>query len=138
MKQAIDAGKIGRPVLGGFTMFSSRDQAYYQSDPWRGKWDTEGGGVLINQSPHMLDLLIWLMDDQVDEVCGYWANLNHPYIEVEDSAVAILRFTKRRARLDRHEPVTKVREFTRRFTFTAPTAVRSASRPTGARPSSRV
>lgn len=94
MKQAIDTGKIGRPVLGVFTMYSWRDQAYYQSDPWRGKWDTEGGGVLTNQSPHMLDLLLWLMDDQVVEVCGYWANLNHPYIEVEDSAVAILRFAR--------------------------------------------
>ena len=94
MKEAIDCGKIGHPVLGTFTMLSWRDQAYYQSDPWRGKWSTEGGGVLTNQSPHMLDLLIWLMDDQVIEVCGYWANLNHPYIEVEDSAVAILRFAR--------------------------------------------
>lgn len=92
MKEAIDAGKIGQPVLGNFMMYSWRDQAYYQSDPWRGKWDTEGGGVLINQSPHMLDLLLWLMDDQVSEVSGYWANLNHPFVEVEDSAVAILRF----------------------------------------------
>jgi predicted dehydrogenase len=94
MKQAIGSGKIGRPVLGCFTMYSWRDEAYYQSDPWRGKWDTEGGGVLINQSPHLLDLLIWLMDDRVTEVCGYWANLNHPYVEVEDSAVAILRFAR--------------------------------------------
>jgi UDP-N-acetyl-2-amino-2-deoxyglucuronate dehydrogenase len=94
MKEAIDAGKIGRPALGGFMMYSWRDQAYYQSDPWRGKWDTEGGGVLINQSPHMLDLLLWLMDDQVTEVSGYWANLNHPYVQVEDSAVAILRFQR--------------------------------------------
>ena len=57
MKEAIDAGKIGRPILGVFEMFSWRDQAYYQSDPWRGRWDTEGGGVLVNVSPHMLDLL---------------------------------------------------------------------------------
>ena len=64
MKAAIDAGKIGRPVLGVFTMYSWRDPAYYQSDPWRGRWDTEGGGVLVNQSPHMLDLLQWLMDDE--------------------------------------------------------------------------
>lgn len=92
MRSAIEAGKLGRPILGTFTMFSWRDEAYYQSDPWRGKWGTEGGGVLVNQSPHMLDLLIWLMDDPVVEVSGYWANLNHPYIEVEDSAVAILRF----------------------------------------------
>ena len=73
-------------------MYSWRDPAYYQSDPWRGRWDTEGGGVLVNQSPHMLDLLSWLMDDDVAEVSGYWANLNHPSVEVEDTAVAILRF----------------------------------------------
>src|SRR3954469_11069814 len=91
LKDAIDAGKIGRPVLGVFQMFSWRDRAYYQSDPWRGKWSTEGGGVLVNQSPHQLDLLMWLMGE-VEEVGGYWANLNHPEIEVEDTAVATLRF----------------------------------------------
>ncbi|MFO0892069.1 MAG: Gfo/Idh/MocA family oxidoreductase [Isosphaeraceae bacterium] len=94
MKAAIDAGKIGRPILGTFQMYSWRDEAYYRSDPWRGRWDTEGGGVLINQSPHMIDLLIWMMGDRVAEVSGYWANLSHPYVEVEDSAVAILRFER--------------------------------------------
>ena len=92
IKTAIAAGKIGRPVLGAFVMYSWRDPSYYQSDPWRGRWDTEGGGVLVNQSPHMIDLMLWLMDDQVAEVSGYWANLNHPSVAVEDSAVAILRF----------------------------------------------
>lgn len=91
MKRAIDAGKIGRPVLGTFLMHSWRDEAYYRSDPWRGKWDTEGGGVLVNQSPHMLDILQWLMGD-IAEISGYWGNLNHPYIEVEDTAVATIRF----------------------------------------------
>ena len=91
MKAAIDAGKIGKPVLGVFNMFSWRDQAYYQSDAWRGKWATEGGGVLINQSPHHLDMLQWFMGE-IEEVCGCWANLNHPYIEVEDTALAMIRF----------------------------------------------
>jgi predicted dehydrogenase len=91
MKEAIDAGRIGIPVLGVFSMFSWRDQAYYQSDPWRGKWATEGGGVLVNQSPHMLDLLRWFMGE-VEEVTGCWANLTHPYIEVEDTALAMIRF----------------------------------------------
>src|SRR4051794_16215366 len=72
-------------------MFSWRDQAHYESDPWRGKWATEGGGVLVNQSPHQLDLLQWFMGE-IDEVSGYHANLNHPYIEVEDTAVAMIRF----------------------------------------------
>ena len=91
MKAAIDAGKIGTPVLGTVQMFSWRDEAYYRSDPWRGKWDTEGGGVLINQSPHHIDILQWLMGP-VEEVIGRWGNLNHPYIEVEDTALGILRF----------------------------------------------
>ena len=91
MKAAIDAGKIGRPILGAVTMYSWRDEAYYRSDPWRGRWDTEGGGVLINQSPHHIDLLLWMMGP-VEEVIGRWANLSHPYVEVEDTAAAILRF----------------------------------------------
>jgi predicted dehydrogenase len=91
MKAAIDVGKIGKPVLGVLSMFSWRDQAYYASDPWRGKWTTEGGGVLVNQSPHQLDLLEWFMG-AIDEVSGCWANLNHPYIEVEDTALAMIRF----------------------------------------------
>ncbi len=91
IKEAIDAGKIGRPALGVFTMYSWREAAYYQSDPWRGKWDTEGGGVLVNQSPHQLDLLRWFMGPVV-EVSGYWANVNHPSVEVDDTAVAVLRF----------------------------------------------
>jgi predicted dehydrogenase len=72
-------------------MYSWRDEAYYRSDPWRGRWDTEGGGVLINQSPHHIDLLLWMMGP-VEEVLGRHANLSHPYVEVEDTAVAILRF----------------------------------------------
>ena len=91
MKQAIDAGKIGRPILATVAMFSWRDEAYYRSDPWRGKWETEGGGVLINQSPHHLDLLQWFMGP-VEDIIGIAANLNHPYIEVEDTASATLRF----------------------------------------------
>ncbi|MCH2659534.1 Gfo/Idh/MocA family oxidoreductase [bacterium] len=91
IKQAIDAGKIGRPVLGVMMMFNWRDRAYYESDPWRGKWDTEGGGVLVNQAPHQLDLLQWYMGP-IAEVKAYWGNLNHPYIEVEDTAVAAIRF----------------------------------------------
>jgi predicted dehydrogenase len=91
VKAAIDAGKIGAPVLGTVVMLSWRDEAYYRSDPWRGRWDTEGGGVLVNQAPHHLDLLRWFMGP-VAEVSGRWANLNHPYVEVEDTALAIVRF----------------------------------------------
>lgn len=91
IKAAIDAGKIGRPILGTVNMLGWRDETYYRSDPWRGSWKGEGGGVLVNQAPHQLDLLQWYMGP-VEEVFGYWSNLNHPYIEVEDTAVAVIRF----------------------------------------------
>lgn len=91
IRRAIDEGKLGRPILGTATMFGWRDEAYYRSDPWRGSWQGEGGGVLVNQAPHHLDLLLWYLGE-VAEVFGYWANLNHPTIEVEDTAVAVVRF----------------------------------------------
>ena len=91
LKKAIDAGKIGQPALGTVLMLGWRDQNYYESDPWRGQWRAEGGGVLVNQAPHQLDLLQWFMGPIV-ELFGVWANINHPYIEVEDTAVAIVRF----------------------------------------------
>ncbi len=91
VREAIDAGRIGTPVLGTVVMYGWRDEAYYNADPWRGKWDAEGGGVLVNQAPHQLDLLQWFMGP-IDELFGYWGNLNHPYIEVEDTAIAVIRF----------------------------------------------
>ena len=91
IKRAIEAGKLGRPILGSVAMYGWRDQAYYKSDAWRGSWKAEGGGVLVNQAPHQLDLLQWYMGP-IDELFGYWDNLNHPYIEVEDTAIAVLRF----------------------------------------------
>jgi UDP-N-acetyl-2-amino-2-deoxyglucuronate dehydrogenase len=91
VKEAIDAGKIGNAVFGTVNMLGWRDRSYYESDPWRGTWKGEGGGVLVNQAPHQLDLLQWYMGE-IDELYGQWSNLNHPYIEVEDTANAILKF----------------------------------------------
>jgi UDP-N-acetyl-2-amino-2-deoxyglucuronate dehydrogenase len=91
VRDAIQQGKIGKPVLATITMLGWRDKAYYDSDAWRGTWKDEGGGVLVNQAPHQLDILLWYMGE-IDEVYGIWRNLNHPYIEVEDTAAAIIKF----------------------------------------------
>ncbi|MHC4476276.1 MAG: Gfo/Idh/MocA family protein [Planctomycetota bacterium] len=91
IRKAIDEGKIGKPILGTVYMLGWRDKKYYESDAWRGTWDGEGGGVLVNQAPHQIDLLQWYMGP-VDELFGYWENLNHPYIEAEDTALAVIRF----------------------------------------------
>jgi len=91
IKNAIIEGKLGRPILAQVTILGWRDRAYYESDPWRGKWDTEGGGVIINQAPHQIDLMLWYMGP-FEKIHGFWDNFNHPYIEVEDSAAAVVRF----------------------------------------------
>ena len=91
IRKAIDDGKIGTPVLGIVTMLGWRDEAYYKSDPWRGTWKNEGGGVLVNQAPHQIDLLQWFLGP-IDTLYGVWSNFNHPYIEVEDTAVAVIKF----------------------------------------------
>ena len=91
VKDAIEAGKIGKQVFGTINMLGWRDQKYYDADEWRGTWKMEGGGVLVNQAPHQLDILLWFMGE-IDEVYGLWKNLNHPFIEVDDTAVAIVKF----------------------------------------------
>ena len=91
VKHAVEAGKLGEPAIGTTTVMGWRGPEYYALDAWRGTWQGEGGGVLVNQAPHQLDLFQWIMGP-VEELFGYWANLNHPYIEVEDTAMAVVRF----------------------------------------------
>jgi len=91
IRKAIDDERIGKPVLGVVSMLGWRDEAYYNLDPWRGSWKHEGGGVLINQAPHQIDLIQWYMGP-ISHLYGRWANLNHPYIEVDDTAVAVIVF----------------------------------------------
>ncbi|MFH1086180.1 MAG: Gfo/Idh/MocA family oxidoreductase [Chloroflexota bacterium] len=92
LHQAIVDGKLGTPISGECELSWWRNEAYYTRDPWRGRWDTEGGGVLCNQGIHALDMFQWNMG-AVDTVWARWANLTHPYIEVEDNAVAAVTFT---------------------------------------------
>ena len=91
MRNAIQEGRIGQPIIGFMIVMGWRSKEYYEMDDWRGKWQTEGGGVMVNQTIHQLDLLQWLMGP-IDELCGYWDNFNHPTVEVEDTAMAVMRF----------------------------------------------
>lgn len=91
VKAAIDEGRIGAPGLATIEVLGWRGPEYYAMDPWRGTRDGEGGGVLVNQAVHQLDLACWFLGPAA-EVDGWTANLNHPGIEVEDTAVAIVRF----------------------------------------------
>src|SRR5215211_1326671 len=89
--EAVDTGEFGRLTSGSAEVRWWRSQSYYDSGNWRGTWELDGGGVLINQAIHSIDLLQWLMGP-VDEVTAYTGLLAHERIEVEDTAVAILKF----------------------------------------------
>ncbi len=91
MKQAVEAGRFGQLALGDAYVKWFRTQQYYDSGAWRGTWDLDGGGALMNQAIHSVDLLLWLMGPVV-EVMGHTATLAHERIEVEDVATASLRF----------------------------------------------
>jgi UDP-N-acetyl-2-amino-2-deoxyglucuronate dehydrogenase len=86
----VEEQAFGRLVLGNATVPWWRSQAYYDSGAWRGTWELDGGGVLMNQSIHSIDLLQWLMGP-VRSVYAYTDTLVHR-IETEDVAVAVLRF----------------------------------------------
>lgn len=91
LKQAVDAGKLGQLNFGGSHTKWYRSQEYYDSGDWRGTWALDGGGALINQSIHYVDLLQYIMGP-VDEIHAYCATRSHQRIEVEDIAVASIRF----------------------------------------------
>jgi UDP-N-acetyl-2-amino-2-deoxyglucuronate dehydrogenase len=91
LKDAIDTGRIGAPALATVEVLGWRGPEYFAMDAWRGTVAGEGGGVLVNQAVHQLDLVTWLLGPAI-EIDGWVANVNHPEIEVEDSAVAIVRF----------------------------------------------
>jgi predicted dehydrogenase len=91
MKRAQEAGLFGRPVLCNALVHWHRTQTYYdEKGGWRGTWDLDGGGALMNQSVHAVDLLQWLLGP-VESLCGYAETLAHD-IETEDLATAALRF----------------------------------------------
>ena len=91
LKKAIDAGRFGRLSMGDAYVKWYRTQEYYDSGAWRGTWKLDGGGALMNQAIHSVDLLTWLMGPVI-EISAKIDMLIHKRIEVEDVAVATLRF----------------------------------------------
>jgi UDP-N-acetyl-2-amino-2-deoxyglucuronate dehydrogenase len=91
LKQAVDSGRFGRLTLGETTCKWWRPQSYYDEGGWKGTRALDGGGALMNQAIHNVDLLSWVMGP-VTHIGGLTAMLAHERIEVEDTAVACLRF----------------------------------------------
>lgn len=91
IKQAVENGEIGKLILGNAFCKRYRIKEYFTSSDWRGTWTLDGGGALMNQGIHVIDSFQWIMG-KVDRIWGYYGNIAHPYIEVEDVAVASLKF----------------------------------------------
>jgi len=90
LKNAIDEGRLGRLWMGNGLLKWWRGQDYYDSAAWRGTWALDGGGALMNQAIHYVDMLTWLMGPP-RSLTGYTATQNHA-IEVEDCATAAIQF----------------------------------------------
>ena len=90
IREAIDSGRLGKLFLGTFAVKWFREQRYYDRGGWRGTWAMDGGGSLINQSSHTVDLMQWLMGD-VESVTSTMQIANHD-IETEDVTASTVRF----------------------------------------------
>lgn len=92
MHEAISEGRLGRLAAAECIAHLGRDRAYFDSADWRGSWLGEGGGVLMNQAIHMVDMLLWMVGKPT-EVYGRWTTLKHgDYIDVEDVSSAVVAF----------------------------------------------
>jgi predicted dehydrogenase len=91
IRAAIQSGRLGKLLLGEAVVKWFRKPDYFRAGPWRATWALDGGGALINQSIHTIDLLQYLMGP-ADSVFGFAQKLLHPSIEAEDTAVAVVKF----------------------------------------------
>lgn len=92
LKERLDSGKLGRILSAKCSVTWDRSDAYYMKSDWKGTWDKEGGGAVIDQAIHTLDLMRWFVGAPIDYVDAHIANRVHEKIDVEDSAEGLIRF----------------------------------------------
>lgn len=91
MRHAVEKGKFGKISHGSIHVRWNRNKSYYEQAVWRGKWASDGG-ALMNQCIHGIDLLRWMMGDEIYEVYGTIRQQYHDYLECEDVGVAVIKF----------------------------------------------
>lgn len=91
MRQALEEGRFGKISHGSVHVRWNRNRGYYEQAPWRGTWEADGG-ALMNQCIHGIDLLRWMMGNEIDEVYGVTRRRFHDYIEAEDMGMALVKF----------------------------------------------
>lgn len=93
IRQCLDRGELGEVTAARIWLTWDRSPEYYSKSDWKGTWDREGGGVIIDQAIHTLDLMRWLIGRPVVRVQASLANRTHPNIPVEDTAEGRVEFT---------------------------------------------
>lgn len=91
IREAVEGRRFGRLFHGTAHIRWNRGPQYYAQSAWRGTW-AQDGGVLMNQCIHNIDLLRWMLGDEIEEVMAYTDRLNHNYIEAEDLGLALVKF----------------------------------------------
>lgn len=91
MRKALEAGRFGKLSHGSIHVRWNRDESYYKQATWRGTWEQDGG-ALMNQCIHGIDLLRWMMGDEIEEVYGATRQQFHHYLEAEDLGMAVVKF----------------------------------------------
>lgn len=92
VKDAISSGRLGKIISARSVLTWSRPDSYYSESDWKGTWDKEGGGVVIDQAIHSIDLVRWVVDSEVVSVSCSMANRGHDAVEVEDTAEGLVTF----------------------------------------------
>lgn len=92
LKETLQSGALGRILSGKAIVTWNRSDEYYSKSDWKGTWDKEGGGVIIDQAIHTLDLMRWLVDSEIDYVDANISNRAHNIIEVEDVAEGVIKY----------------------------------------------
>lgn len=92
IREAVEMGRFGRLLNGTAHVLWNRGIDYYKQAPWRGTWEQDGG-ALMNQCIHNIDLLRWMMGNDIVEVVSMTDNLMHSFIEAEDIGIALVKFS---------------------------------------------
>ncbi|MBO5884563.1 MAG: Gfo/Idh/MocA family oxidoreductase [Clostridia bacterium] len=92
VKKAITQGKLGKVLSARSVLTWNRPDDYYNRSDWKGTWDKEGGGVVIDQAIHSIDLVNWMIDSEIDSVACSMANRGHEIVKVEDTAEGLIRY----------------------------------------------
>lgn len=92
VKKAVESGRLGKIITARSVLTWERSDAYYSESDWKGTWDKEGGGVVIDQAIHSIDLVNWIVNSEVVNVSCSMANRGHRNIKVEDTAEGLITY----------------------------------------------